>query len=95
MAGYIIVNVQVIDPLKYAAYTTMVSASIEHYGGRFLVRGGDVEALEGSFNPSRMVVLEFPRVERARAWWSSEEYREAKRIRQGFSSTDMFVVEGV
>ena len=95
MAAYIIVNVEVTDPTRYADYTRMVGDSLVAYEGRFLVRGGKAEKLEGSMEPKRVVVLEFPTLERAKAWWSSDEYREAKSIRQRSSTTDMLVVEGV
>ena len=95
MAAYIIVNVEVTDPTRYADYTRVVGDSLLPYGGRFLVRGGKAETLEGSLEPKRVVVLEFPSLERAKAWWSSEEYREPKAIRQRSSTTDMIVVDGV
>ena len=75
MAAYIIANVEVTDAATYERYRKDVPATIEKYGGRFLVRGGAVEALEGDFVPKRIVVLEFPSVERAKAWWNSPEYR--------------------
>lgn len=95
MAAYIIVNVEVVNPELYAEYAKIVGVSVAQYGGRFIVRGGQAERLEGSVEPRRVVVLEFPSVERAKAWWASEEYREAKSIRQRASTTDMMVVEGV
>jgi uncharacterized protein (DUF1330 family) len=95
MAAYIIVNVEVLDADQYADYTKLVGTSLSLYGGRFIVRGGRAERLEGSVEPKRVVVLEFPSVERAKAWWGSDEYREAKEIRQRSSMTDMMVVEGV
>ena len=95
MAAYIIVNVEVTDPARYADYTRVVGDSLLPYEGRFLVRGGKAEKLEGSLEPKRIVVLEFPSLERAKAWWSSEEYREPKAIRQRSSTTDMIVVDGV
>ena len=64
------------------------------YDGRFIVRGGKTELLEGEQEPKRIVVLEFPTVEKAKQWWNSEEYAPAKKIRQANSSTRMFVVEG-
>ena len=64
------------------------------FGGRFVVRGGAVEVMEGDWRPSRVVVLEFPSAERARAWWSSEVYRGAKEIRQRASRGNMILVEG-
>lgn len=95
MPAYVIVEVEVEDPVRYEAYKTMVPASIAQYGGRFLVRGGEVTTLEGGWNPKRLVVIEFPSVERAKAWWSSPEYAEAKALRQATSRGRMIVVGGV
>ena len=95
MAGYIIANIHVTDPVRYATYTKTVGASIAQYGGRFLVRGGKAETLEGTVDAARVVVLEFPTVERAKAWWNSDEYREPKAIRLSAATADMLAVEGV
>jgi uncharacterized protein (DUF1330 family) len=65
-----------------------------HYGGRYLVRGGAAETLEGSWVPKRLVILEFPNTQRARDWWSSPEYAAAKALRQSCASTLMILVEG-
>jgi uncharacterized protein (DUF1330 family) len=94
MAGYIIVDVEVTDPKTYAEYIKLVPSTISAYGGKFLVRGGKAENLEGDWVPKRVVVLEFDSVERAKAWWSAEEYREPKRLRQSASITNMIIVEG-
>ena len=95
MAGYIVVQVDVKDSERYEAYKQMVQPTVDAYGGRFLARGGRVETLEGDWNPSRFVVIEFDSVERAKAWWSSDEYAEAKKLRQETTHTEMIVVEGV
>ncbi len=94
MAAYLIVQVNVNDPKRYENYKKMVPPSLEPYGGRFLVRGGKVENLEGSWNPARLVVIEFDSVERAKAWWGSDEYAEAKALRQATADTEMVVVQG-
>lgn len=94
MAAYIIVQVSVNDPQRYENYKSMVPPTLEPYGGRFLVRGGAVENLEGSWNPVRIVVIEFDSVESAKAWWSSDEYAEAKALRQATADTEMIVVQG-
>ena len=65
------------------------------YGGRFIVRGGKTETLEGDWAPKRFVVVEFPSVDQAKAWWASPEYAEAKALRQATSETQMIVAEGV
>jgi len=95
MAAYVIVDVEITDPALYAAYIRVVPPTIAKYGGRFLVRGGRAEMLEGSWSPKRVVVLEFPTFEQAMAWWESEEYRDPKALRQSASITDMILVEGV
>ena len=95
MAAYIVADVEVQDPKKFEEYRARVPASLAPYGGRFIVRGGKVETLEGTWSPSRIVVLEFPSVERAKAWWDSEEYAEPKRIRRAASRGQFIVVEGV
>jgi uncharacterized protein (DUF1330 family) len=95
MAAYVVVQVDVTDPVRYEDYKRMVTASMAKYGGRFIVRGGRTETLEGSWAPSRFVMVEFPSMERARTWWASEEYAEAKALRQATSSTEMILVEGL
>jgi uncharacterized protein (DUF1330 family) len=95
MAAYVVVQVDVKDPLRYEDYKRMVPASLAKYGGRFLVRGGHTETLEGTWEPKRFVLVEFPDVAQARAWWASPEYAEAKALRQATSTTQMILVEGV
>ena len=94
MSAYIIVQVNVNDAERYEKYKGMVPPSLEPFGGRFIVRGGAVENLEGSWNPSRVVVIEFDSVEKAKAWWSSDEYADAKALRQATADTEMIVVQG-
>ncbi len=94
-AGYIIVDVQITDPQAYERYKAAVPATLAAYGGKFLVRGGRVETLEGNWTPDRFVVLEFESVEKAKAWWNSQEYAAPKRLRQSASVTKMILVEGV
>ena len=95
MAAYVIAEIQVTDPAGYEEYRRTVGASIEQYGGKFLVRAGKVQVLEGDWQPGRLVVIEFESAERARAWWSSEAYREPKAIRERTATTKLIVVEGV
>jgi uncharacterized protein (DUF1330 family) len=95
MAAYIIVDVKITDPEAYAQYRQLTPASIAAYGGRFIVRGGPTETLEGDWSPGRVVVLEFESVARAKAWWASAEYAVAKALRQRSATTRMIVVEGV
>jgi len=95
MPAYIVVEIEVNDAPRYEDYKAMVPPSLEAYGGRFVVRGGKVETLEGDWAPKRFVMVEFPSVERAKAWWASEEYAEAKALRQATAKTQMIVVQGV
>ena len=95
MAGYIIVDVRVTDPEAYEDYRAAVPATLAAYGGKFIVRGGRAETLEGDWEPNRVVVLEFESVEKAKAWWASAEYAAPKQLRQRTSVTRMIVVEGV
>lgn len=94
MKAYIIVDVHITDPVKYEDYKKLTPASLVPFGGQFLVRGGATETLEGSWDPGRLVVLEFPSKEQARAWWSSDGYAPAKALRQSASVTRMILVEG-
>ena len=95
MAAYIIVDVEVTDPEVYRTYTQPVQATIEKYGGKFLVRGGQTETLEGDWQPQRFVVLEFPSVEQARTWYSSPEYTAIIGIRHHAANSNMILAQGV
>jgi len=94
MAAYILVDITINDPQTYERYKLLTPASIAAYHGRYLVRGGRTEVLEGDWEPSRLVILEFPGVEEAKAWWDSEEYAAAKALRQSCAATEMLLVEG-
>ena len=94
MAAYIIVEVDVTDAAGYEDYKKMVPPTLAAHGGKFVVRGGACETLEGNWRPSRVVVLEFPSVARAKAWWASDEYHAAKALRQRTAKSKMIVVEG-
>lgn len=94
MTAYIIADVDVRDPVAYEEYKKHVPATLEKYGGRFVVRGGDPLVLEGEWRPARVVVLAFDSVERAKAWWSSVEYAGPKALRQSVSKGSLIVVPG-
>ena len=94
MKAYVIVDVRITDPEKYEAYKKLTPGSLVPFEGKFIVRGGDTETLEGSWKPGRIVILEFPSLNQARAWWSSEGYAPAKALRQSASVTQMILVEG-
>jgi uncharacterized protein (DUF1330 family) len=95
MSALIIVEVEVLDKERYETYKGMVPPSLAAYGGKFLVRGGEVETLEGEWSPKRLVVVEFPSMAQAKAWWGSEEYSEAKALRQATAHTKMILAEGI
>ncbi len=95
MSAYVVVEVEVLNKEKYETYKRLVPPSLAAYGGRFLVRGGEVETLEGAWSPQRLVIVEFPSVVQAKAWWDSTEYAQAKALRQATARTQMIVVEGV
>ena len=95
MPAYIVVEIDVHDAETYETYKRLAPPPIEQYGGRYLVRGGAVETLEGDWSPRRFVLLEFPSAERAREWHASEEYAHAKSLRQASAHTRMILVEGL
>lgn len=95
MKAYVIVDVKIHDPKRYEDYKKLTPASLTPFDGKFVVRGGTAEKLEGDWEPGRIVVLEFPSMERAKAWWSSAGYAPAKAIRQASSHTRMILVEGI
>lgn len=94
MAAYIIVEVSITDPIEYEEYKKMTPAAVAAYDGQFIVRGGQTETLEGDWQPERIVVLQFPTVERAKEWWNSDIYSKAKEIRHRAAKTKMIIVEG-
>lgn len=94
MPAYFIAEIQVTDPTAYEHYRPLAAASIARFGGRFIVRGGKVDLLEGEPQPERIVVIEFPDAETARRWYRSEEYQGALKIRQAASRGRVFLVEG-
>ena len=95
MPAYVIVEVAIHDPAAYEEYKQLTPAAIAVFDGRFVVRGGPTQTLEGDWKPERMVVLEFPTVARANEWWNSAQYTPAKLIRQRAAYTKMIIVEGV
>lgn len=94
MPAYIIVDVTVEDTVAYEEYKKLTPSSIAAFGGKFIVRGGATEILEGDWQPGRVVVLEFPSLEKAKEWWASAAYAPAKLIRQRSAVTNMILVDG-
>lgn len=95
MAAYIIADSNVTDPAAYEQYRARVPAAIAKHGGRFLARGGEVAVLEGDWSPRRVVVIEFPSLEAAKAFYDSPEYQAARALRAEAATIDMLAVAGV
>jgi uncharacterized protein (DUF1330 family) len=95
MPAFVVVDITVEDAAMYDEYKRLVPPSIAQYGGRYIARGGATTVLEGDWRPTRLVIVEFPSVEQARAWWGSPEYAAAKALRQRCARTDLVVVEGL
>jgi uncharacterized protein (DUF1330 family) len=95
MPAYVVVQVSVQDAQTYERYKQLAPPAIARYGGRYLARGGMTQTLEGTWAPQRLVILEFPSVEQARAWWDSPEYAAAKSLRQSCTHTEMILLEGL
>ena len=94
-AAYIIANVDVTNAEQYEGYKKLSTIAMKAHGAELCVRGGKVEVLEGDWNPSRLVVMKFPSMEKARAFYDSVEYEAAKQARQGAAVMRMIVVDGV
>ena len=95
MSAYVVVKVLVTNWDRYKEYMKLTPSTIEKFGGRFIARGGQIITLEGPEETRRMVLLEFPSLERVKEWYNSEEYREAKKFREGAATASLVVVEGV
>ena len=95
MPAYAIVDMTVTDTVKIEDYRKLAGASVTAYGGRFLVRGGRCETVDGHWKPQRVVVIEFPGWEQAKRWRGSPEYAKACEIRDKAAKTRMLLVEGL
>ena len=95
MAAYFIVDNDIRDAAGLEEYRNRIPATLTKYGGRFIVRGGKFEKLEGNWEPKRLVLLEFPSVEQAKQWYDSDEYRPLKAMRFKASDSNVILVEGV
>jgi uncharacterized protein (DUF1330 family) len=94
MAAYVFGEIEVTDPAVYEDYRKQVLAVVTKYGGKFVVRGGRIEPLEGGWAPRRMVVVEFPSMEQAQKWYRSPEYAPLIELRQRASKGKLILVEG-
>lgn len=94
MKAYIFLDITITDPTRYDEYRKLTAATLVPYEGKFIVRGGQRELLDGIWTTDRIVILEFPSIDKAKAWWNSEEYAPAKAIRQGASNARVMLLEG-
>ncbi|MBS0319569.1 MAG: DUF1330 domain-containing protein [Proteobacteria bacterium] len=94
MTAYVVVDIDVTDPVRYDQYKQLAQVAIPAHGGRYLARGGRSQVLEGAWNPKRLVVLQFDSIEAAVAWHRSSEYGAAIAARTGAADVKMVVVEG-
>jgi uncharacterized protein (DUF1330 family) len=94
MTAYVIVDIEVLDPAGYEEYKKLAPAAVKLFGGKYLARGGPNETLEGDWRANRLVILEFPTIEQAKAWLNSPEYTPARALRHKYAKTNMVVVEG-
>lgn len=95
MTAYVIVDIDVKDPVTYKEYVGLAPATVEMYGGKYLARAGRTEKLEGDWVPKRLVILQFDSLERARQWLDSPEYKPIKRLRHQAAVSNMVGIEGV
>jgi uncharacterized protein (DUF1330 family) len=95
MPAYVVIETQIDDPEQYERYKAASPAAVASGGGRFLARGGELDVLEGEWQPSRLVILEFPDLGAARRWYDSETYREARTLREGAARLNMVAVAGL
>jgi len=95
MTAYIIVDINVTDPVRYEEYKRLAAPTVELYGGKYIARGGKTETLEGDWSPTRLVILEFDNTEQAKKWLNSPEYSEARALRHQTADSTMVVIEGV
>ena len=95
MAAYVIAQIEITDPVAFEEYRREVPPTLVRYGGRFIVRGGESDTLEGDWQPKRLVVLEFPDRATAKAWWSSHDYAAPKALRQRSARSQLLIVDGV
>ncbi len=95
MPAYIIVEIEITDTIGYEEYKKQTGATVEQYGGKYIVRGGACETLEGDWHPKRIVILQFDTTARAKAWLNCREYAEPRKMRHRTAKTRMILVEGL
>src|SRR5438105_10330447 len=94
MPAYVIVDLEVTEPVEFEEYKRVEGDTVEKYGGKYIVRGGPCEILEADWTPKRIVVLQFDDADRAKAWLHSPEYAEPRKMRHRTAKTRMILIEG-
>lgn len=94
MPAYLIADIEITNPEGYAAYRPLAAANVTKHGGRFIVRGGAIDALEGGWTPSRIVIIEFPSMDAAQKFYHSDDYQAALKVRLENSSGRVVIVDG-
>ena len=95
MAAYALIDVEVTDQSVFAEFRERAPAVVEAHGGRFLVRGGATEVVQGDWTPHRVVIVEFDSVERVKSWWNSPDHTKLRALLDRSSKSTMTIVEGV
>lgn len=95
MTAFVIVDINVTDPVRYEDYKKLAAPTVELYGGKYIARGGKTETLEGDWAPTRLVILQFDSLEQAKNWHDSIEYSEPRNLRHETAISNMVVIEGV
>ncbi len=95
MPAYVIIDIDITDPIGYEEYKNLASPTLAVYGGKYIARGGHTEVLEGTWQPNRVVILQFDSIEKAKAWLNSPEYKEPRKIRLRTAKTNMIVTQGL
>ena len=95
MAAYLIADISITNPQRYEEYKRQVAPLIERFSGRYIARAGNHKVLEGDWEPSRLVVLEFPDMATLEAWYNSPEYAPVKAIRLEAAESRMMALEGL
>ena len=95
MTAYVIVDINVTDPIRYEDYKKLAAPTVELYGGKYIARGGKTETLEGDWAPTRLVILQFDNLDQAKNWHDSVEYSGPKNLRHETAISNMVVIEGV
>jgi len=95
VAAYLVVDIEITNPAQFEEYRKLAPAAIAKYGGRYIIRGGAYEVLEGEWKPQRLTIVEFDSMEKAKAFYASPEYGAAKKARAGAAKFKALLVQGI